>query len=110
MKRLPPHIKLIPPTSTQDLQIVLFVERCDARGEEIWRRVMELDWPAKTQVHVVAADERPEVVSWFGIVRFPALAAIAQGALLALEEDCQSGCARNLLEHARHTAALLKAI
>lgn len=107
MNKLPAAVRLIPPRPAQGLHVILFVQHEDASAEQTWRRATELGWPAGTLLYALVADEAKEITRWFGIARFPALAALLDGSLLALEEGCEQGCAERLLEHARHAATLI---
>jgi hypothetical protein len=110
MELLPDPCKLLPPHPVEGLHIILFVARCDEAAEQAWARVSALDWPAGTVVHVLSAQDSAAIVGWFGVQRFPALAAIAEGALLALEEGCEQGCALRLLEQAQRAVALFETL
>jgi hypothetical protein len=107
MNILPAAIRLIPPRPAQGLHIILFVAHEDPYAEQTWLRATALDWPAGTLLYALVADEAPEITSWFGIARFPALAALMDGSLVALEDGCEQGCAERLLTHARHAVTRL---
>jgi hypothetical protein len=107
MNLLPHHIKLLPPHPVEGLYIILFVDRADQAAERTWDHAVSLDWPPGTILHALVAAEAREITSWFGIKRFPALAAISDGALLALEQGCEDGCASRLLACANHAAAFI---
>jgi hypothetical protein len=110
MNKLPAAIRLIPPRPAQGLHVILFVETEDASADQTWRRATDLGWPAGTLLYALVADEARDITRWFGISRFPALAAVLDGSLVALEEGCEQGCAERLLGHARHAAALLSGV
>ena len=67
----------------------------DGSSEDTVPRFESLPLPRWVKRAVIDAREDPQVETWFGIRHFPSLAVVRDGALLAIEHECdEETCAR----------------
>lgn len=94
---------LLPQAGAQrnaQLHVVLFFARHDEDNASLLARFDALPVPATARAVAVDLDGAPEVARWFGIQKTPALAAVSNGALLALEDECAADACQCLIDFA----------
>jgi hypothetical protein len=80
------------PGRDRELRVVLFWRAGHPESEAALSRLERAE-DGRLEVHAVELCTSPQVASWFSIRQVPALAAIADGALLAIEYECSGDAA-----------------
>ena len=89
---------LLPGEDDPRLHIVLLTSADSPLPEAMHAKLSAVSWPKGPGLRGrIDAQEVPQLIEWFGVTQLPALLAVCDGALLALEQRCEPEACQRLI-------------
>ena len=83
-------------------RVLLFVDRRLPSAGPAEDRFADVSWPDGTHTEVIDISSDDEHASWYGIADVPAVAVVLDGAILAIEYECDAEACARVCEAACH--------
>jgi len=98
---------LRPSDGPPELTFVLFIDPGEPMCDKAIDKLRAMTWRGDLRIAVVDVHRAPQTARWFGVHTGPALAAVYDAALLAIEHECSEEAFARLIAAAREQMDLM---